>query len=232
MTNLAPSPLLDKAAILRLSVLAVTLLVAVWALDRLGLRDMLATGWMDARVRGKGWEGVSLFVAVAALGTAIGLPRQIPAFLAGYAFGPGWGVVLALTPCVISAAVIHQYAHHMGRDWLTGRFPGHMSRMEDFLSGNTFEVVLALRLAPFTNNLATNLAAGVTGAALMPFAAASALGYLPQTAAFVLIGCGTLIDPLVNGLLFVALLAVSGMLGMILWRRARRSSEIADRDPA
>src|SRR3569832_1771203 len=42
--------------------------------------------WIDARVRGHGVNGALLFLLMGGIFTAIGLPRQIIAFLGGYAF--------------------------------------------------------------------------------------------------------------------------------------------------
>src|SRR4030065_1270236 len=50
--------------------------------------------WIDARVRGHGVNGALLFLLMGGLFTAIGLPRQIIAFLGGYAFRRGVGALL------------------------------------------------------------------------------------------------------------------------------------------
>lgn len=233
MTGTAPSSeprqdrgqYLDRKAAARVAVMAVTLLGAAWIFNHLGLKDLLGTTWVDGQIKGHGPLGVALFVAVTAGATAIGIPRQIPAFLGGYAFGPLAGVGLALLATEIGAALGFQYARFMGRAWAIKRFPKTLEWLDAFLSGNTFAMVLALRLAPFTNNLATNLAAGVSGAAFLPFMAATALGYLPQTVAFTLLGCGTVIDPMVNGGVFVVLILTSSALGVWMWRNRRRSAQ-------
>ena len=216
------APYLDRRGVGRLVVLAATLLTVVWVLNRLGLKDLLGTTWVDGTIKGQGLLGIAIFIAVSAGATAIGIPRQIPAFLGGYAFGPLYGVLLALLATVLGAVIGFQYAHLMGRSWAIRRFPKTLQWLDAFLSGKTFAMVLALRLAPFTNNLATNLAAGVSGAAFFPFLAASALGYLPQTVAFTLLGCGTSIDPWVNGAIFVGLIVISSGLGVWMWRHNRR----------
>jgi uncharacterized membrane protein YdjX (TVP38/TMEM64 family) len=82
-------------------------------------------------------------------------------------------------------------------------------------------MALVLRLAPFTNNLASNLAAGVSGVRPVPFFAGSSLGYLPQTVVFALLGSGFALDPGLRMGLSVALFVVSSVLGIWLWRRYR-----------
>ena len=208
-------------ALLRLAVLAATLVAVGWVLDRMGLRSILATDWVDAQVKGHGWLGLGLFVAVASASMAVGVPRQITAFLSGDAFGLGQGTVLAVAASALAASGGFFYARYMGRDWLSRRFPKAALRLDAFLSVNTFSMVLALRLAPLTSNLATNLAVGVSGAPYPPFLAASILGYLPQTIAFALLGQGTTIDPVINGIMVVALIVASSSLGLYMWRKNR-----------
>ena len=50
--------------------------------------------WIDARVRGHGVNGALMFLMMGAVFTAIGLPRQIIAFLGGYAFNLWLGTLL------------------------------------------------------------------------------------------------------------------------------------------
>jgi len=221
MTATATPSLFSRPALLRLAVLAITLVAVGWVLDRFGLRDFMATKWMDSQVKGHGGFGLVLFVAVATLSISIGLPRQIPAFLGGYAFGLAEGTALAVLSAVLAASGVFFYARYMGREWLSRRFPKATGWLDSFLSQNTFAMVLALRLAPFTSNLATNLAVGVSGAPFPPFLAASIIGYVPQTIAFALLGQGTTIDPLVNGIMVVTLIVTSSALGVIMWRRTR-----------
>ena len=69
------------------------------------------------------------------------------------------------------------------------------------------------------NNLALNLLAGMAGIAPAPFLAASALGYLPQTVVFALLGKGVRVDGAWQIGLAAALLAVSVGIGFGLLRR-------------
>ncbi len=218
--TVSPS-LLSRPALLRLAVLAATLVAVGWLFDRLGLRDVMATHWVDSQIKGHGWMGLLLFMAVATASMSVGVPRQISAFLGGYAFGMVEGTGLAILSSAVAATGGFFYARYMGRDWLARRFPQATQWLDNFLSQNTFMMVLALRLAPFTSNLATNLAVGVSGAPFWPFLAASLIGYLPQTIAFALLGQGTTIDPVLNGIMVVTLIVTSSTLGLYMWRKTR-----------
>ncbi len=222
MTEAAPPTMLSRPALVRMAVLAATLVAVGWMMDHLGLRQLLATQWMDAEIKGHGWQGIGLFLVVSALSMSVGVPRQIAAFMAGYAFGLPLGSGLALVAALLSATGIFYYAHYMGRDWLTRRFPKAFVWLDQFLSQNTFAMVLALRLVPFSSNLATNLAVGVSGARFFPFLAASVLGYLPQTVAFALLGQGATIDPVVNWVMVVVLIGASSALGLHMWRKTKK----------
>ena len=224
MTSTAADAPSSRPALLRMAILAATLVAVGLMLDRLGLRDVMATQWVDHQIKGHGWIGLGLFLAVGALSMAVGVPRQVTAFLGGYAFGLVEGSVLAVLAAVVAATGGFFYARYMGREWLARRFPKASNWLDQFLSQNTFAMVLALRLVPFSSNLATNLAVGVSGAPFPPFLAASVLGYLPQTVAFALLGQGTTIDPLFNGLMVVFLILTSSALGLHMWRKSKQQA--------
>ncbi|MDA8230832.1 MAG: VTT domain-containing protein [Magnetospirillum sp.] len=226
MTASRRNTLADARVLVRGFILIATLVGIGAVLDVLGFRDMLGTNWIDAQVRGKGLAGEATFLAAAAVFTAIGLPRQVPSFLAGYAFGLVHGTALGLLATLAGAAAAFQYARFMGRAFLLRRFPGHMQKIDGFLADNTATMAMVLRLSPFTNNLATNLAAGVSGVRMAPFVAGSALGYLPQTLVFALLGSGFALDPALRWGGSVVLFVVSSILGMWLWRRARRTRRL------
>ena len=87
------------------------------------------------------------------------------------------------------------------------------------MAASPFGATLALRLLPVGNNLAVNLLAGMAGIALPPFLAASALGYLPQTVVFALLGKGVRVDGAWQMALAAGLLAASVAIGLALLRR-------------
>ncbi len=210
-----------KGVLLRGPVLILTLAGIGALLKLLGLESMLQTGWVDHAVRGHGLAGAATLVLAGAAFTALGLPRQVPSFLAGYAFGVVQGTLWGLLAALLGAWASFQFARFMGRDFLVRRFPHRIKRIDDFLTGNTVAMVLVLRLSPFSNNLAANLAAGVSGVQALPFFAGSALGFLPQTVVFALLGSGFTLDQGLRFGLSAVLFVVSTLLGLWLWRRFR-----------
>jgi uncharacterized membrane protein YdjX (TVP38/TMEM64 family) len=188
---------------------------------------LLDADWIDAEVRGQGLRGEWLFVLTAALFTALGLPRQLVGFFAGYAFGLALGGLLALVASLGGALLTFHAARWLGRDLVRRWCSRRLRNLDGLVGRHPLRTILLVRLLPLGSNLATNLTAGLSRMGAMPFAAGSALGYLPQTLVFALIGSGIAVDPLwrIGGgaLLFV----LSGLLGLSLWHRYRNGAAIS-----
>jgi uncharacterized membrane protein YdjX (TVP38/TMEM64 family) len=219
-----------RAALLRLVVLACGLAAAGLVLREIGLTP--DAGWVEQWVRGRGVVGDLVFIAVGAAATAAGVPRQGVAFLAGYAFGVLEGTMVALAAQVLGCAVSYGWARLVGRDWaerrLAGRFGHRLRPLRDALAGSPFGATLALRLLPIGNNLALNLLAGMAGIPMLPFVVASALGFVPQTVVFALLGKGVRVDGAWQLALAVALFAISVAIGLALLRRHRAGRALED----
>ncbi|WP_043337597.1 TVP38/TMEM64 family protein [Belnapia moabensis] len=210
-------------AVAKLLVLAAGLVAAGLLLRALG--GLLGTEWVDRAIRGQGLWGEGIFLLVGMAATAVGIPRQGVAFLGGYAFGAVVGTGLALLSQLLGCAVSFLWARLVGRGWaerrLAGRFGRRLRPLRDLLAASPFDATLALRLLPLGNNLALNLLAGMAGIALLPFLAASAIGYLPQTVVFALLGKGVRVDGAWQLGLSAVLLLGSVAIGFALLRRHR-----------
>lgn len=192
------------------------------------LGSILDEHWIEASVRGQGIRGELLFIAVGMVATAVGLPRQAVGFLGGYAFGFAVGTLLSVLAAALGCAVAFWYARLLGRDLVMARFAHRVRRIDAFLSGNPLAMTLLIRFLPVGSNLATNLAAGVSGVSAVAFIAGSALGYVPQQAVFALVGSGVTLDPALRIGVGAVLFVVSGALGVYLYRRYRRGAALDD----
>ena len=185
------------------------------------------TEWVDRYLRDEGLWGEVVFVLVAAAATAAGVPRQGVAFLGGYAYGAALGAGLALAAQLLGCALTFFWARLIGRRWaerrLDGRFGPKLRPLVETLRAHPFQAALALRLLPVGNNLALNLLAGMGGIRAGAFLAASAIGYLPQTIIFALLGKGVRVDGAWQMALAAGLFAVSAGLGLWLYRRWDRA---------
>jgi len=219
--------------ILRGLPILLSLVVIGYLVEVSNLGDILDQRWVDARIRGQGLTGELLFLGIGALATGVGFPRQIIAFMAGYAFGFVGGTALALVATVLGCAASFYYARLLGRRLIGHRLSGRIKKMDDFIREHPFSMTLLIRLLPIGNNLATSLTGGLSSAPAGAFILGSGIGYIPQTAVFALVGSGISVDPGWRIGLGVVLFVISGMLGVYLYRRLRHGKsydEALDRE--
>jgi uncharacterized membrane protein YdjX (TVP38/TMEM64 family) len=203
-------------------ILSVAALVALFRESHIGFGPEELELWVEREILGHGATGILVFIAVGAAFTGIGLSRQVLAFVAGYAFGIAAGTALALAGEIGGVLLAFLYARFLGRSFVAHRFPRRIKQVDDFLQVNPFLMTLAIRLLPVSNNLAVNLLAGVTSVRVVPFVAASAVGHLPQTVVFAMIGSGLSDGLMIKSGLAVALFAISVWIGVYLYREYRR----------
>jgi len=206
-----------RAVLRGLLMLAALVLAGLLVRSLPGLRHALFDGVLLRR----GLTGRLVFLGIGTLICASGLPRQAVGFAGGFAYGPLLGTLLTTLATTAGCLVDFYWARLVGRDWARRRLlRGRAARLDGFVARNPFSAVLTLRLLPVGSSLMLSLLAGVLDVAVMPFTAASALGSLPQTVIFALVGSGTRIGESgrigLGALLFIA----SGVLGVVLMRRA------------
>ncbi len=214
--------------VIRSSALFVSLVAIGFALKATGLIDVIDEAWVDATIRGRGPTGTLIFLAVGWGLTSVGLPRQLVAFLAGYAFGFVLGTGLSLAATVMGCVTAFTFARLVGRDFVARRISGRIKRVENFLSDNPFSMTLLIRFLPLGSNFLTNLAAGVSSVRALPFFAGSALGYIPQMVVFALVGSGITLEPGLRISFSAVLFLVSGAIGIALYRKYRHGKSFDD----
>lgn len=205
-----------------------TLAAIAIVLHETDLPASFAPAWGQRLVESHGALAPLLFVAAGTAFTGVGLPRQAMAFAAGYSFGVTEGVALAIAATTLGCVISFFYARFLGREMVRGRYPERVRRIDRFLAENPFSMTLLIRFLPVGNNLATNLAAGVSSVPAGAFIAGSAVGYLPQTAVFALIGGGTTLPSWLNVALGAVLFVASGVIGVLLYRRYRQGGGAFD----
>ena len=212
---------LFKGLLFLLSLVGIGLL-----LHELGGRHLMDQAWIDSEVAGRGVRGELLFLGVGTLFTAVGLPRQLVAFLGGYAFGLLQGTLLALLATLFGALLGYFYAHWFGHRLLAPRLAGRARHFHDLLQDHPFSLTLLIRLLPVGSNVVTNLLAGLARAPLGWFLLGSSIGYFPQTLVFTLAGSGLDVDSGLRLALSVILFLLSGILGLYLYRHHRQRREL------
>ncbi len=202
-------------------VLFLLLATGIYLLRVSGLGEVLDKHWMDDHIRDQGIRGYLLFLAISAGFTAVGLPRQIISFFAGYVYGVIAGTLVGVLGSGLGCALSFFYARLLGGAIIRKRQGTRTARLNAFLEREPFQMAVVVRLLPVGSNILTNLVAGVTGIPALPFLAGSLCGYLPQTLIFALLGSGVHVEPLWRTTLSGALLALSSVMGYRLYRRYR-----------
>lgn len=200
-------------------ILSLTLLGYFFKTSDLG--SSINEAWIDRHIRDHGIEGELLFLAMGALFTAIGLPRQIIAFLAGYAFSPVLGTVFGAVAALLGCTLTFIYARLFGKGLLSTRLGARARRFDAFIHEHPFLMTMLIRLLPVGSNVLTNLAAGISSIRALPFLSASFIGYLPQTLVFALVGSGINVAATFKLGMAIVLFLVSGVLGAYLYHRYR-----------
>ena len=211
-----------------------------WWRTAMGLSTTEATERVVDVARGPG--GVALYVLLYLARPVVLAPASLLTLAGGALYGPWWGTLVVLVAATGSALV----AYWLGRGVLAGaeRTPtadtdhaavSLSARWAAALRANPFETVLLLRLLFLPFDLVSGVAGGLR-IRVAPFVAATAVGSVPGTVAFVLLGAslgridsdaGGLSWPMLAGsaALFVASIAlcapVAGLSRCSPERRAR-----------
>jgi uncharacterized membrane protein YdjX (TVP38/TMEM64 family) len=217
---------MKSTMILRGVFVMLTLALGLYVWETADLGNVLTNDWINTHIKGQGFAGEILFVAIAALATGIGLPRQVVSSLAGYAFGLWLGSALALVGSIAGCIGAFYYARILARAPIQRKFSGRVRKLDDFLHEHAFTMTLLIRMLPVGSNVATNLAAGVSSVRATPFFGGSVLGYVPQTVIFALLGSGATEDPMLRTTLSVILFVASALLGVYLYRHFRHGKSL------
>ena len=155
----------------------------------------------------------------AVLFTAVGLPRQLVAFVCGYVFGLWQGVLLSLLAALLGCMLAYFVASRWLGPWISKRYQSIINMLDKLVRHDAFAKVIVVRLQPFGTNLLTNLCAGVSAIRPITFFSATAIGYVPQLLVFALAGDGIRLGQGSKLLLSGAMLLISLVVAYWLWRR-------------
>lgn len=157
------------------------------------------------------------FVAMGVVYTACGGPRQVLAFSSGFLLGGWQGALISTAITGLGALVTMVVARHLAGDWLRQRYPQRIEVLKALLAEDAWLWACILRLMPVGSNLATNIAAGLSGLSLWPILMGSLLGYLPQMLLFSYAGSGLALNNSMHLWASVGMLVGSSALGLYLY---------------
>jgi len=169
--------------------------------------------------------GLFLF---AILFTAVGLPRQLVAFISGFVFGLLPGVLVSLLASLLGCILAFCVSRGVLSDWIRQRYSKAASVLDRLIHHDAFVKIIVLRLQPFGTNLLTNVCAGVSGIKPLVFFSATAIGYVPQLVVFALAGDGIRLGEQSRLLISGLLLLISLVLALWLWRRHKMRLDADD----
>lgn len=131
------------------------------------------------------------FLAVYAAVTALSLPLgAVMTVASGLLFGPLWGTLLSVAGATAGATVVFLAAGRVAGPRLRERIATALRRMDAGFRENAFNYLLVLRLIPLFPFWLVNLAPAFAEVRLRTFVVATALGIIPGTFVFALVGNG------------------------------------------
>ncbi len=133
-----------------------------------------------------GW-GPLIYIAVYALRPLVLFSATVLTLAGGFVFGPVLGVIYTIIGANTSALVAYTIGRYFGSDMLEQGAGGGWRRYIERLRNNSFETVMIMRFIFLPYDL-VNYLAGFLRIDWRAFLLATALGSLPGTISFVLLG--------------------------------------------
>ena len=202
------------------------LVLLIFAINSGWLEHLTDSNWVAGYLRQNGaWAWGAIFVA-GVLFTAVGGPRQVLAFVCGFAMGGLQGALFSTLATLVGALCCFLLARTLFRNQVHRLAGRKLDKLEKLLRNDAWLKVTMIRLMPVGSNLLTNLFLGNTRVAVASFAVGSTLGYLPQMLIFAFAGAGVGFADDYQLLISLGLLLLSAILATYLYQsRARREVE-------
>ena len=202
----------------RLSLLVLLLGAAASCVLLFEPQRLLADGW-PPQVGGA--AAAVLFGAAYGLCTVAFVPRPLLNLAAGALFGSQTGLVSALAGTVLGAGLAFGLGRVLGQDALRPLLRARWLQAADGqLSRHGFRSMMAARLFPGVPFWAANYCAAVSRMRWLPFLLATALGSVPNTAAYGVAGARASSPTSPAFLIAMAFIAVPAVVGAVVaWRK-------------
>lgn len=202
----------------RLALLVVLLAAAASSVFLFDPQRLLADGWPPQL----GGAAAAVAFAVAyGLCTVAFVPRPLLNLAAGAVFGSQLGLGTALAGTVLGAGVAFGLGRLLGQDALRPMLRGRWLKAADGqLSRHGFRSMMVARLFPGVPFWAANYCAAVSRMGWLPFLVATALGSVPNTAAYAVAGARASSPTSPAFLIAMALITVPALAGTVVaWRK-------------
>ncbi|MFJ9899207.1 TVP38/TMEM64 family protein [Streptomyces sp. NPDC091280] len=202
----------------RLSLLLVLLAGAASSVLLFHPQRLLSNGWPPQLT---GATAALVFAAAYGLCSVAFVPRPLLNLAAGALFGSQLGTGAALAGTVLGAGISFGLGRVLGQDALRPLLRGRWLRAADGqLSRHGFRSMMAARLFPGLPFWGVNYCAAVSRMRWTPFLLATALGSLPNTAAYVVAGARASSPTSPAFLIAMACIALPALGGAVVaWRK-------------
>src|SRR5271168_942049 len=143
---------------------------------------------VKAQVVEWGAWGPVIYMLLYAVGPSFLVPGAVMTIAGGLAFGTKWGSVYSLIGGDIGALVAFAAGRFLGRSFVERIVGERFKPMLERIAKNGFQIVLYLRLVPLIPYNALNLLAGASPITFRDYFWASAIGMIPGTVLFAVLG--------------------------------------------
>ncbi len=143
---------------------------------------------IKAEVQSWGFWGPVAYIALYAFGPSFLVPGAVMTIAGGLAFGALWGAVWSLVGADLGALVAFGAGRLLGRSFVENMIGDRFRKLLARLARNGFYIILYLRIVPVIPYNALNLLAGASPITFSDYFWASAVGLIPGTILFALLG--------------------------------------------
>ncbi|MBK3639710.1 MULTISPECIES: TVP38/TMEM64 family protein [Streptomyces] len=202
----------------RLSLLVLLLAAAATCVLLFEPQRLLAHGWPPQL---DGATAAVVFAGAYGLCTVAFVPRPLLNLAGGALFGSQLGIGTTLVGTVLGAGIAFGLGRVLGQDALRPLLRGRLLKAADGqLSRHGFRSMMAARLFPGVPFWAANYCAAVSRMGWVPFLVATALGSIPNTAAYVVAGARASAPTSPAFLIAMACIAAPALVGAVVaWRK-------------
>ena len=135
------------------------------------------------------FASVLMYVAAYIAVTALSIPgATVLTLLGGFFFGPLLGVLMVNVGATTGAFVVFLLARYLLRDSLQGKYGESLAKLNRDLETNGASYLLTLRFIPLFPFFLINLIAGLTPVRSITYIWTTAIGIIPGSLVFTLIG--------------------------------------------
>ncbi len=139
-------------------------------------------------VSASGPAGWLVFVLGYVAATLLLLPKNVLSIAAGVVFGTAPAVGLVWVGAMLGATAAFWLGRRLGRDGVRRLVGRHLARLDRLVGRHGALAVLVARLVPVVPFTAVNYGSGLTAVGFLPYVGATAVGILPGTVSYVLLG--------------------------------------------